>query len=158
MNVKKIIAGIGALALSAGLSLGLSSAAQASIVPVIYNYTNGWASPQVRPALVTIGQGGAPYAHTRHWNAWNATRAKSTGTLVTDNCIPNCALGEPGYHKLYVTMSGIKYHKGRAYYSVMKWYTPGSVVFGQRSSTVTFHFRKFPGGNFSGWITSWYPR
>ena len=30
-----------------------------------------------------------------------------------DNCIPDCALGETSYHKLYVTLSGVKWHKGR---------------------------------------------
>ena len=30
-----------------------------------------------------------------------------------DNCIPDCALGKTSYHKLYVTLSGVKWHKGR---------------------------------------------
>ena len=53
-------------------------------------------------------------AHTWWWNTWNSTVAKSTGTLWVDNCIPNCALGKESYHHLFVTLSGVKYHNGRA--------------------------------------------
>ena len=58
---------------------------------------------------------------TWYWNTWNSTTAKSTGTLWVDNCVPNCAQGKESYHHLYVTMSGVKYHNGHAFYSVMTW-------------------------------------
>jgi len=92
--------------------------ASAAPVPVIYNYAAGWSNPAVRPHRVIIGQGGAPIAHTWWWNTWNSTVAKSAGTLWVDNCIPNCALGKTSYQKLYVTLSGVKWHKGWPYYSV----------------------------------------
>ena len=78
-------------------------------------------------------------AHTWYWNTWTSTTAKSTGTLWTNNCIPNCAQGKTSYHHLYVTMSGVKYHNGRAYYSVMTWYTPGYHLYGYRTSTAVLH-------------------
>jgi hypothetical protein len=38
-------------------------------------------------------------AHTWYWNTWNATDAKSTGTLWVNNCQPDCARGatSPGW-------------------------------------------------------------
>lgn len=154
MNVKRIITGLASLILAAGLAVGLVSAAQASTVPVIYGYAYGWTTPQVRPAFIAIGEGGSPWAHTWHWNAWNTTHAKSTGTLWVNNCRPYCAIGKISYHKLYVTLSGIKYHNGRAYYSVMKWYTPGFSAnwSGHWSSTTTYNFRKYPAGTGVGWV------
>jgi hypothetical protein len=155
MSIKTICAGIGVLALAVGLSAGLAVQAQASTVPVIYNLTEGWAAPQVRPAWIYIGQGGAPMAHTWHWNTWNSRDAKSTGTLVLDNCQPNCALGAASYYRVYVTLSGVKHHDGRAYYSVLTWYTPGlrTKSNGHWSHTMTLHFRYFaPGTTSPGWF------
>ena len=63
--------------------------------------------PTVKPQWVLIGQGGSPMVHTWHWNTWTSVTAKSTGTLWTNNCVPNCAYGKTSYHKLYVTMSGV---------------------------------------------------
>ena len=37
-------------------------------------------------------------------------------------------------------MSGVKYHNGRAYYSVMAWYTPGYHLYGYRTSAAVMHF------------------
>ena len=156
MSIKTICAGIGTLALAVGLVGGLSGSAQASVrPPVIYNYTEGWAAPQVRPAEITIGQGGAPFARSLHWTTWNSRDAKSTGTLVLDNCQPNCALGAASYYRVYVTLSGVKYHDGRAYYSVMTWYTPGlkTKSNGHWSHTMTLHFRYFaPYTTSPGWF------
>jgi hypothetical protein len=155
MNVKRILAGIGTLALAVGLAGGLATSARASVVPVIYNDSNGWSTPQVRPAWVLIGQGGSPMAHTWYWNTWNAKDAKSTGTLWVDNCKPDCAQGATSYHKLYVTMSGIGHHHGRAYYSVMTWYTPGYRMYwnSRWSNTAVLHFRYYaPGTTSPGWF------
>ena len=73
---------------------------------------------------------------------------------MTNNCRPNCALGTDSYHRLYVTLSGVKYHDGRAYYSVMTWYMPGYWMYwnGHWSHTMTLHFRYyFPGATVPGW-------
>ena len=126
------------------------SASAAGMPPVTYNDSNGWLTPQVRPAWIVIGEGGSPMAHTSHWSTWNSKAARSTGTLVTNNCIPNCAYGRDSHHKLYVTLSGLKHHNGRAYYSVMTWYTPGFRMFGQRYSTVTMHYQRH-GGTLPSW-------
>jgi hypothetical protein len=132
------------IVLAAGFSAPVIAAgpAPAAVTPVIYNYASGWHNPTVRPQWVIIGQGGSPMAHTWHWNTWNATTAKSTGTLWTNNCIPNCALGKTSYHKLYVTMYWVKWHNGRAYFYGMKWYTPGYKMrmHGYWTSTNYLHF------------------
>jgi hypothetical protein len=97
---------------------------------------------------------GREQAHTWWWNTWNATTAKSTGTLWVDNCIPNCAYGKESYHKLYVTLWAVKYHNGRAYYSAMTWYTPGyrmRINTPYMTSTTTLHFSVYPGGTVPFW-------
>ena len=129
--------------------------ASAAPVPVIYNYAAGWSNPAVRPHWVIIGQGGAPMAHTLHWSTWDkgepSPHATSAGTLVTDNCIPNCALGKASYHKLIVTLSVVKTHNGVRYYSRMTWYTPGYRIFGSHGSTLVLHFGILPGATMPGW-------
>ena len=134
MFTRRILAGLAGLVLAAGLAGGLASSAQASTVPVIYNYAAGWRYPQVRPAWIYVGNGkAAPRAHTWSWNTWSSKVARSTGTLWA---------GYPStYHKLYVTLSGVRYHNGRAYYSTMTWYTPGYRMYanGRWSSTTILH-------------------
>ena len=125
--------------------------ATAAPVPVVYDYASGWHNANVRPPWVIIGQGGAPMAHTWYWNTWNSAVARSTGTLWVNNCIPNCALGKTSYHRLFVTLSGVKWHNGRAYYSVMTWYTPGCRLYGYKTSTATLHFGILPGASVPGW-------
>jgi hypothetical protein len=107
--------------------------------------------PDVRPKWVIIGQGGSPMAHTWYWNTWNSATAKSTGTLWVNNCVPNCAQGKTSYHKLYITLSGVKYHNGKPYFSLMTWYTPGYRLPGHKTSTVVLHFYVLRGATVPGW-------
>ena len=54
-----------------------------------------------------------------------------------------------------VTMSGVGYHNGRAYYSVMTWYTPGYRMYwnSRWSNTAVLHFRYYaPGTTSPGWF------
>jgi hypothetical protein len=127
-----------------------ATAASATTTPVVYNYASGWNSPTVRPQWVTIGQGGSPMAHTWYWNTWGTWTAKSAGTLWTNNCTPNCALGKTSYHKLYVTLDWIKWHNGTRYFYRMKWYTPGYRLHGYSTSTAVLHFG-LEGGTVPGW-------
>ncbi len=39
-----------------------------------------------------------------------------------------------------MTLSGVKYHNGSAYYSQMTWYTPGYRTFGSHRSTLVLRF------------------
>jgi hypothetical protein len=153
MKLSKIIA-VAALAIASTFCIAaaaMPASATTGMPPVIYNGGFGWNSPQVRPTWIYIGEGGSPIAHTSHWSTWNSKAGRSTGTLVTNNCIPDCALGSDSNHKLYVTLSGLEHHDGRAYYSVMTWYTPGYRLYGQRSSTMTMHYVRH-GGTQPGWI------
>jgi hypothetical protein len=92
-------------------------------------------------------------AHTWHWNTWGPKTATSTGTLWTNNCVPNCAQGKTSYHKLYVTLYWVKWHNGQPYFYGMKWYTPGykMKMHGSWSSTTYWHFSTYPGGSVPGW-------
>ena len=152
MNVKKAIkaiiattalaiVGVGAPVV-ATISGSAASTASAAVTPVIYNYASGWNNAMVKPQWITIGQGGSPMAHTWHWSTWGPKTATSTGTLWTDNCVPNCAQGKTSYHKLYVTLYWVKSHNGQPYFYGMKWYTPGykMKMHGYWSSTTYWHF------------------
>ena len=126
--MKRIIASLGAFALAAGLSLGLATSAQARTVPVVYNSMSfNWSHPHVRPGFINISMG-APYAINLHWTSWNSKSARATGRLEVNNCVPNCAQGTTSYYKLVVTLSHVKHHNGRAYFSVMGWHLPGHVL------------------------------
>jgi len=151
ITMRKTLIVIGAALAALALSGVPAVTTSAAPVPVIYNYAAGWSNPAVRPPWVIIGEGGAPMAHTWYWSAWNSQVAKSTGTLWTDNCIPNCAYGKESYHKLNVTLSGVKYHNGRPYYSVMTWYTPGYRMRPYKTSTAVLHFSVLPGGTMPFW-------
>ena len=52
----------------------------------------------------------------------------ATKNSIPINCVPNCAQGTTNYFKLVVTLSQVKYHNGRAYFSVMGWHLPGYVL------------------------------
>ena len=91
----------------AGLALSGVPAVTASAVPAPSSTTTrpGGATRLSRPHWVIIGQGGADGAHlvVEHLEL----RFYQVGKpLLVDNCIPDCALGETDYHKLYVTLSG----------------------------------------------------
>src|SRR5437870_4423460 len=111
-SLKTLIAAAAITALGIGVPAVLASTASAAVTPVVYNYASGWHNAAVRPPWIVIGQGGSPMAHTWYWNTWGTWTAKSTGTLWTNNCIPNCAQGKTSYHKVYVTLDWIKWHNG----------------------------------------------
>jgi hypothetical protein len=154
MKSLKSLAGVALLALGASLPLLSASAsayASAGTPPVLYNGSLGWHNADTRPGTIDVGLGGAPSAHGLRWSGWNSKNARATGTLWIDSCDPTCAQGSTGYHPLIVTLSGVKVHDGRAYYSVMTWYTPGYRVTGYRTSTATLHF-----GSEGGTIPVWH--
>jgi len=94
-------------------------------------------------------------AHTWHWSTWDKgepnPHATSAGTLVVDNCVPNCTQGKTSYHKLVVTLSVVKTHNGVRYYSRMTWYTRGYRLPGYKTSTAVLHFSTLAGGTMPYW-------
>ena len=111
--MRKMLIAIGAALAALALSGVPAVTASAAGRPRHLQLRRRVEQPGCPPAWVIIGQGGAPMAHTWYWSTWNSQVAKSTGTLWTDNCIPNCAYGKESYHKLDVTLSVVKYHNGR---------------------------------------------
>ena len=64
------------------------------------------------------------------------TLAVGLGTPAVMAGAASAAVTPVIYNKLYVTISGVKYHNGHAYYSVMTWYTPGyHRIYGSSSSS-----------------------
>jgi hypothetical protein len=147
---KTLIVAAGLLLLGTCVPALLPAVASAATTPIMYDGSNGWHNAAVRPGWITVGQGGAPGAHTWHWNTWNSEDAKSTGTLWVNSCVPDCARGRESYHHLFVTLKDVKDHNGAAYYSVMTWYTPGYRLPGYKTSTATLHFTT-EGGTIPVW-------
>ena len=148
MGSLKVLLGAAVTAVSVVL---LATTAAAATVPVIYNGDAGWSGASVRPSWIYIALAGAPAAHTQRWSTWNSADARSTGTLLTTACVPNCLQGKVSSHKLVVTLSGVRYHHGRAYYSVMTSYTPGYRLFGHHTSTDILHFSTYGGSSTPFW-------
>ena len=139
---------VGALAASvasAGIPAAIMpTAADAATTPVVSASMDGWSHLSVRPAWILIGEGGSPEAHVGHWSTWDQgepnPHATANATLWTDNCLPNCAQGHETAHRLVITLSVAKSHRGVRYYSRMSWYTPGYRLPGAHASTVVMHF------------------
>ena len=111
-SLKTVIVAAGLLVLSIGIPAALMApAASAATTPVVYaSVTGGWTHPGVRPSWIVVGMGGAPVAHIPYWSTWDkgepAPHATSNGTLLVDNCIPDCAQGKESSHRLVVTLFG----------------------------------------------------
>ena len=122
----------------------MPTAADAATIPVVSANVDGWSHLSVRPAWILIGEGGSPEAHVGHWSTWDQgepnPHATANATLWTDNCLPNCAQGHETAHRLVITLSVAKTHRGVRYYSRMSWYTPGYRLPGAHASTVVMHF------------------
>jgi hypothetical protein len=138
--MKKIIAGLGALTLAAGLSMGLTTTAvpvlASTRATVIYDapaQTFNWSSPSVRPGYVTLdGQGNAivrtsslgmplPWNETGgQWVIWDSTWAESHGTLIVNTCTPDCAAGNNNYYAATLLLYRPEWHGRTRYFSRME--------------------------------------
>ena len=154
-SVLKALVTAGAVTAGLGVpALVMPTAASAATTPVVFARVSGWSPASIRPAWILIGEGGSPTAHIPHWSTWDKgepnPHATANGTLWTDNCLPNCAQGKESVHRLVVTLSVVKTHRGVRYYSRMTWSTPGYRLPGSRSSTVVLHYSA-SGGNPAFW-------
>jgi hypothetical protein len=141
----RVLIGTGALAAGVAVpAVVVPAAAEAATTPVVSASVAGWSHLSVRPAWIYIGEGGSPVAHVGHWSTWDrgepSPHATAHGTLWTNNCLPNCAQGHQSPHRLLITLSVVKTHRGVRYYSRMSWSTPGYRLPGAHSSTVVLHF------------------
>jgi len=127
--MKKIIS-TGALAMAAvfGASAALAPAASAGAKPTVY-YSMVW-QPHLRPSLIAFGAGGSFFIKNIDWKYlsvdgtkvqwWGHGSAEGFGTMMIDNCKPNCAMGH--YHKYPITLVKlyrVRYHSGNPYFTRM---------------------------------------
>jgi hypothetical protein len=134
--MKKIIAGLGALTLAAGLSMGLTATAVPALAStratVIYDapaQTFNWSSPLVRPGYVTLdGQGNVIVSLNRitpwteadgHWAVWDSTWAESHGKLIVNTCTPDCAAGKNNYYAATLLLYRPEWHGSTRYFTRM---------------------------------------
>jgi hypothetical protein len=125
--ITKIAAVTGIAALGLGLGLGASAASAASAAAtvkpvVIYNDSNGWATPTVKPSHIYIGEGGAPIVYKLKWSHWTIT-AYATGTLNEQRagCTTPTYLCPTVNYPVGVTLQHVKTHDGTRYFATMKW-------------------------------------
>ena len=92
-------------------------------LPVVYSRVAGWHDGQVRPAVIYVGEGGAPYVNALSWPGWTVAGARADGELHMQK--PGCAL--PAYQCPYqrvgvkVQLSRVESRHGVRYYARMRW-------------------------------------
>jgi hypothetical protein len=151
MNLMRIIGNAIAALLLGGMLVLSAFPAQAAPLPSVYS--QGWLQHSARPAWIRLGAGGSVMAHTWSWNTWNATTAKSAGTLWVNGCKPDCARGRFSYHKVSVTLTTVKKHGAVPYFLKMTWSTPGYKLPGSGSSTATLFYVVLHGASIPGWAS-----
>jgi hypothetical protein len=92
-------------------------------LPVVYSQAAGWRNGRPRPAVIYVGEGGAPYARALRWSSWTAAGAHASGYLHLQQ--PGCT--RPAYQCRYlrfrvqVQLSQVQAHDGVRYYARMRW-------------------------------------
>ncbi len=92
-------------------------------LPVVYSQAGGWRDGQSRPAVIFVGEGGAPYVKALRWSGWTAAGAHADGYLRLQQ--PGCT--RPAYQCRYlrfrvrVQLSQVQAHDGVRYYARMRW-------------------------------------
>jgi hypothetical protein len=92
-------------------------------LPVVYAQAAGWREGQLRPAVIYVGEGGAPYVKALRWSGWTAAGAHADGYLRLRQ--PGCT--RPAYQCRYlrfrvqVQLSQVQAHDGVRYYARMRW-------------------------------------
>jgi hypothetical protein len=106
------------------------AAGSPAALPVVYSRVAGWRDGRVRPAVIYVGEGGAPYVSALSWPSWTAAGARADGDLHMQK--PGCAL--PAYQCRYqrfgvkVQLSQVKFRDGVRYYARMRWTYTGDHV------------------------------
>ncbi len=106
------------------------AASPLAALPVVYSRVAGWHGGQVRPAVIYVGEGGAPYVDALKWPSWTVAGARADGDLHVQ--MPGCAL--PSYQCPYqrfrvkIQLSRVETRDGVRYYARMRWiYTENHV-------------------------------
>ena len=106
------------------------AASSPAALPVVYSRVAGWHDGRVRPAVIYVGEGGAPYVNALSWPSWTAAGARADGDLHLQK--PGCAL--PAYQCPYqrfrvkIQLSEVETRDGVRYYARMRWtYTENHV-------------------------------
>jgi hypothetical protein len=92
-------------------------------LPVVYSRVAGWHDGQVRPPVIYVGEGGAPYVKALTWPSWTAAGARADGELHMQK--PGCALptSQCPYQRfgVKVQLSRVQSRDGVRYYARMRW-------------------------------------
>lgn len=106
----------GAATLGSGMAPATAGAAtSARARPVLYSGMAGhWANPAVRPRLFVLGA--YYYMEKMTWPRWTSTSALGHGKQIA--CAG--AAGPCSNYRVTITLSHVKRHHGRSYYSLMK--------------------------------------
>jgi len=116
--MRKIIAAARAMSVAGALALSLgactSARASASTGPVVYAGMGCWSLPRVRPGTIDLG---ADYwLSDLGWHSWGSGHANGFGR---DNW-SNGAAGQFHHYHVTVTLSRVRRHDGRGYFSEVK--------------------------------------
>lgn len=94
-----------ALGLGAGIGAGLAPAASAAPSPVIVDCTGKGVT---KPKEIVIACADAGVLITKiTWKEWNANRARGTGVLAWNPCLPDCASSTAVTYPVVLTLGGL---------------------------------------------------
>jgi hypothetical protein len=116
------LAGLGGLAaaVAAIVTPALAGAADAPAhPPTIYQYA--WGDAHARPRMLGFGASGDVLVKFAQWNTWGAASATSTHAAVWVNqCSPDCAQGHYAKYPATATLSRVRRHDGREYFTRLR--------------------------------------
>ncbi len=131
------------------LALRTAPASGSASPPVAYGFDghSGWHGGQIRPHAIAFGAGGSLLARRVSWTTWKRSVARGHGTVLVDNCSPNCAQGNYARSAATLTLSAPRRRDGHAYFSklVMTW-TQGGLA-----QSETFRWSVYQGGSVPFW-------
>jgi hypothetical protein len=105
MSIRRIVTALAAGVLALGIGAGVAPAASAATKPVIVN-CNG--KPVTKPAEITIACADGGVMITKiTWKEWNANRARGTGTLAWNPCVPTCVASTEQTLPVRITLAGL---------------------------------------------------
>jgi hypothetical protein len=152
LNIKRVLAGIGTVALAIGLAGGLASSAQASALPVVYGvpYAYGATHPgssnfvdgKVRPTGLLVWTGdGSGWFVIHSYSSWSNSNAWASATVHVRSCWESCFQHQTENTTLHFYR--IRTHDGHPYFTRL-YFSLRYKVAGLGSSTLDFYSHGTP--------------
>ena len=112
--VKRIALAVITLAVSLGIPAVMAGTASAAVTPVIYNYASGWNHADRQAPVGPYGPRRIAEGAHLVLERLELDHRQVDRDALGEQRRPELRAGQDELPQLYVTMSGVKYHDGRA--------------------------------------------